>query len=219
MQAQTPEVSGEKATTRTKTVTRYGMTFTVISSRERCVSVDRRHFFCAGRDCDGWTLFEHDSDLLRTGSSKLIGRKFERIENTQALVAEIQRLLATGEKLPTDVRPPWVIDKARHDQCQRMFAANRLKALEHGETVVYHTLRWCGRIIREFCFTTVADEFDGESTQRAANHFDARDLPEQYRQAGTPLDWNRAALADGFQLNQIYIFREDQAMAAQGGEA
>lgn len=219
MQVNPQEVSAEKATTRIKTVTRYGMTFAVISSRERCVSVDGRHFFCAGRDCDGWTLFEHESDLLRTGSSKLIGRKFERIENTQAMVAEIQRLLATGEKLPTDVRPPWIIDKARHDQCMRAFAASRLKALEHGETVIYHTLRWCGRVIREFNFTTLADEFDGEATQRMEHHFDARDLPEQYRQASQPVDWIRAALEDGFQLSQIYTFREDQAPAAQGGAA
>lgn len=204
MQVNPQEVSAEKANTGIKTVTRYGMTFAVISSRERCVSVGGRHFFCAGRDCDGWTLFEQDGDLLLTGSAKLIGRKFERIENTQALVAEIQRLLATGEKLPADVRPPWVIDKARHDQCIRTFAANRLKALEHGETVVYQTLRWCGRVAREFIFTTVADEFDGESTKRMDHHFDARDLPEQYRQTGTPIDWIRAAIVDGFQLSQIY---------------
>lgn len=219
MQVNPQEVSGSEATTHVKTVTRYGMTFAVISSRERCVSVDGRHFFCAGRDCDGWTLFEHDSDLVRTGSSKLIGRKFERVENTQALVAEIRRLLATGEKLPTDVRPPWVIDKARHDQCMRNFAANRLKALEHSETVVYHTLRWCGRVVREFIFTTVADEFDGESTQRMAHHFDARDLPEQYRQQGEPVDWVRAALADDFQLSQIYTSCSEQGWGVQGGAA
>lgn len=219
MQVNPQEVSAEQATTRTKSVTRYGMTFTVISSRERQVSVNGRHFFCAGRDCDGWTLFELEHDVVLQGNSKLIGRKFERIEHTQALVAEIQRLLTTGEKLPADVRPPWVIDKARHDQCMREFAAKRLKALEHGETMVYHTLRWCGRVVREFCFTTAADEFDGESTQRVAHHFDARDLPEQYRQAGNPLDWIRAALADGFQLSQIHTFRDDREQVAQGGAA
>lgn len=219
MQAQTPEVSSEKATTGRKTVTRYGMTFTVISSRERLASAGGRFFLCTGRDCDGWTLFEHDSDLLETGSAKLIGRKFDRLENTQALATEINRLLATGDKLPSDVRPPWIIDQARHDQCMRGFAANRLKAVVHGETVVYHTLRWCGRIIREFIFTTVADEYDGESTQRAAHHFDARDLPEQYQGTGKPLEWIRAALNDGFELSQIYTFRDDQVQAAQGGAA
>lgn len=219
MQAQTPEVSTGKATTAKKTVTRYGMTFTVISSRERLAEAGGRYFLCTGRDCDGWTLFEHDSDLLETGSAKLTGRKFERLENTQALAAEINRLLATGEKLPSDVRPPWIIDQARHDQCMRMFAANRLKALAHGETVVYCTLRWCGRVIREFSFTTVADEYDGESTQRVDHHFDARDLPEQYKGDGKPLDWIRAALDDGFQLSQIYTFRDDQVLAAQGGAA
>lgn len=219
MQVNPQEVSAGKATTRPKSVTRYGMTFTLLSSRERSVSIEGRHFFCAGRDCNGWTLFEKEHDIVVAGQTRLIGRKFERIQNTKALVAEIQRLIATGEKLPTDVRPPWVIDKERHDQCMRLFAATRLQALEHGETVIYHTLRWCGRVVREFCFTTDADEFDGEATQRMAHHFDARDLPEQYRQTGEPVDWIRAALADGFQLSLIHTFKGDGELAELGGAA
>lgn len=217
MQVNPQEAGVAEATTRQRTVTRYGMTFTVLSSHQRSVSVEGRHFFCTGRDCDGWTLFEKDHDIAQGGAAKLIGRRFERLQDTKALVAEIQRLVASGDKLPTDVRPPWVIDKDRHEQCMRLFAATRLQALEHGETFIYHTLRWCGRVIREFNFTTVADEFDGEATQRMAHHFDARDLPEQYRQTGGPVDWIRSAIADGFQLSQIHTFRDDSAAAAQGG--
>jgi hypothetical protein len=74
---------------------------------------------------------------------------------------------------------------------------------------VYHTLRWCNHITREFWFTTDPNAVDGEARndngQHGAmdNHFDARSLPDQYRTAGVPLDWIQRALLDGFDLGSI----------------
>jgi hypothetical protein len=74
---------------------------------------------------------------------------------------------------------------------------------------VYHTLRWCNRVTREFWFTTDHNAVDGEARndkgQHGAmdNHFDARNLPEQYRNAGIPMNWVQRALLDGFDLNSI----------------
>lgn len=111
-----------------KLVTREGMQFKVCSSRERCAEINGRHFFCIGRDADGWTLFEHDQDITVTGSARALGRKFERLLNTKALVAEIRRLAETGEHLPADCRPPWEIDAARHEANQSALAAQRRAA-------------------------------------------------------------------------------------------
>ena len=57
------------------------MTFTLLSSRERSVSIEGRHFFCAGRDCNGWTLFEKEHDIVVAGQTRLIGRKFVQNAN------------------------------------------------------------------------------------------------------------------------------------------
>lgn len=193
-----------------KVVTRYGMEFTVLSERERMASLGDRHFYCKGRDCDGWTLFEFSHGPHHRGGSKILGRKFEYLDNTQSLVEEIRRLVEISERLPTDVRPPWVIDKQRYNAMARPRIARSYAALRMGDVTIYRTLRHCGAVLREFWFTTVADEFDGEATQNMAHHFDARDLPEQYRVGDSPLAWIRHALAHGFQLEQIQTLAEAQ---------
>jgi hypothetical protein len=96
-----------------KNVKSYGLPFIVHSSRERETTIEGRHFFVIGRNSHGWTLFEHDRSIGEHGQAKPIGRKFERIANTMALVAEIRRLVETGERLPSDCRPPWEIDEPR----------------------------------------------------------------------------------------------------------
>lgn len=111
-----------------KLVTREGLQFKVMSSRERGAELGGRHFFCIGRDADGWTLFENDQDITVTGIATPLGRKFERLLDTKALVAEIRRLVETGQRLPTDTRPPWEIDAARHDASQAALAAARRAA-------------------------------------------------------------------------------------------
>ncbi len=108
-----------------KTVKSGGLEFTVLSSRERCCTLGGRYFFCIGRNISGWTLFEHDQDITMHGQCRSIGRKFERLLDTKALVAEIQRLVETGDKLPTDCRPPWEIDEARHYASQSALEAQR----------------------------------------------------------------------------------------------
>ena len=40
-----------------------GMVFTRLSSRERAITVEGRHFFCIGRDSAGWTLFEDNNSI------------------------------------------------------------------------------------------------------------------------------------------------------------
>lgn len=101
-----------KATTR-KTVRCYGIEFTVHSSRERSCTVGDRHFFAIGRNCAGWTLFEHDQNIAANGQARCLGRKFDHLLDTEALVVEIKRLVLMGEQLPTDIRPPWEIDADR----------------------------------------------------------------------------------------------------------
>lgn len=108
-----------------KRVRTAGMVFTVMSSRERATTLDGRHFFCIGRDCAGWTLFEHNQSLAMHGTAHCIGRKFERLADTEDLVAEIRRLVEAGEKLPTDRRPPWEICEARHRESQAIVANRR----------------------------------------------------------------------------------------------
>lgn len=105
-----------------------GMVFTRLSSRERAITVEGRHFFCIGRDSAGWTLFEDDGSIVDPNSTGVrpIGRKFERLADSDELVAEIRRLVATGEKLPTDRRPPWEIDEPRHAANQIEVARRRI---------------------------------------------------------------------------------------------
>lgn len=111
-----------------KTVKSSGMQFTIHGSRERSTVQGGRFFHALGRDSVGWTLFEHSADLVVEGSVPIIGRKFERLLDTKSLVAEITRLVEAGEKLPTDLRPPFEIDEARHRDNQITLASLRLKA-------------------------------------------------------------------------------------------
>lgn len=106
-----------------------GMVFTRLSSRERAITVEGRHFFCIGRDSAGWTLFEHDGSItdVEVGGVHSIGRKFERLADSEELVAEIRRLVATGEKLPTNCQPPWEIDEPRHAASQIAVARRRIE--------------------------------------------------------------------------------------------
>ncbi len=105
-----------------------GLVFTRLSSRERAITVEGRHFFCIGRDSAGWTLFEHDGSItdVEVGGVHSIGRKFERLADSEELVAEIRHLVETGEKLPTDRRPPWEIDEPRHAASQIAVARRRI---------------------------------------------------------------------------------------------
>lgn len=104
-----------------------GLVFTRLGSRERAITVEGRHFFCIGRDSAGWTLFEHESSIVEsTQGVRRIGRKFERLADSEELVAEILRLVETGEKLPTDFRPPWEIDEPRHAANQIAVARRRI---------------------------------------------------------------------------------------------
>lgn len=105
-----------------------GMVFTVHGSRERSTVQGGRFFHAIGRNIAGWTLFEHSADLPIHGSVPIIGRKFERLLDSKALVDEINRLVATGERLPTDLRPPFEIDEARHRDNQITLASLRMKA-------------------------------------------------------------------------------------------
>jgi ribosomal protein L32 len=95
-----------------KTVVTGGLTFTIHSSRERSCTVGDRHFFAIGRNCAGWTLFEHAESIVEQ-STRCLGRKFERLLDTEALVVEIKRLVESGEHLPTNISPPWEIDADR----------------------------------------------------------------------------------------------------------
>lgn len=106
-----------------------GMVFTRLSSRERAITVEGRHFFCIGRDSAGWTLFEHAEDITAV-ATPVLGRKFERLADSEELVAEILRLVETGEKLPTDRRPPWEIDEPRHAANQIAVAKRRIEKAE-----------------------------------------------------------------------------------------
>lgn len=112
-----------------KTATVDGVTFTIISGRERSTTFEVRHFFAIGRNIAGYTLFEHDQDIAVTGQAKQIGRKFERLLDTKALVVEIKRLVLTGDKLPADRRPPWEIDEPRFRANETQMAADRFAAL------------------------------------------------------------------------------------------
>lgn len=108
-----------------------GLVFTRLGSRERAITVEGRHFFCIGRDSAGWTLFEHESSIVEsTQGVRRIGRKFERLADSEELVAEILRLVETGEKLPTDFRPPWEIDEPRHAANQIAVAKRRIEKAE-----------------------------------------------------------------------------------------
>lgn len=78
---------------------------------------------------------------------------------------------------------------------------------------VYHCLRWCNRIQREFWFTLKPAGVSGESRGDMRWQFDARDLPAKYLPdaskkdldvgrypPGTrPVDWVMAALNDGWE--------------------
>jgi hypothetical protein len=78
---------------------------------------------------------------------------------------------------------------------------------------VYHCLRWCNRIQREFWFTLKPGGVSGESRGDMRWQFDARKLPEKYLPdasqqdldvgrypPGTrPIDWVMAALNDGWE--------------------
>lgn len=75
---------------------------------------------------------------------------------------------------------------------------------------VYHTLRWCNRIRRDYHFTLDRYSVCGEAqalTDDTAmdNHFDARDLPECYRDHTRPTHWIMRAILDGFDLRTITV--------------
>jgi hypothetical protein len=108
-----------------KQITSGKMLFTIHGSRERSTVLGGRFFHAIGRNTIGWTLFEHGADLPEHGSVPIIGRKFERLLDTKALVAEINRLVSTGERLPTDLRPAFEIDEVRHRACQASLESQR----------------------------------------------------------------------------------------------
>jgi hypothetical protein len=78
---------------------------------------------------------------------------------------------------------------------------------------VYHCLRWCKRIRREFWFTLMPAGVSGESRNDSRWQFDARELPTKYLPdvqksnldvsefwlGTTPIDWVLAALNDGWE--------------------
>uniref|UniRef100_A0AAU6W2E9 Uncharacterized protein n=1 Tax=Pseudomonas phage Touem01 TaxID=3138548 RepID=A0AAU6W2E9_9VIRU len=107
-----------------KTVRVKGLEFTVHSSRERSCAVGGRHFFAVGRNCAGWTLFEHAESIVETATA-CIGRKFEPLADSEDLVTEIRRLVETGDKLPADRRPPWQIDADYFNECLRIAECRR----------------------------------------------------------------------------------------------
>jgi hypothetical protein len=81
---------------------------------------------------------------------------------------------------------------------------------QDGRTV-YHCLRWCNRITREFCFTLDPKGITEESRGTFDLTFDARDLPDRflpdvgakalavgkYPADHPPIKWVLAALNDG----------------------
>lgn len=84
-------------------------------------------------------------------------------------------------------------------------AAKKHIARVVGERTVYHTLRWCNRIHRQYWFTMDPAAVDGEKREDMQNHFDARALPEQYQVGDIPLDWIELALLDGFEVESITL--------------
>jgi hypothetical protein len=94
---------------------------------------------------------------------------------------------------------------------KKIRASAHMATIAEGQTV-YHTLRWCNRIRREFWFTLDPHAVDGESRsgkgERGAmdNHFDARTLPEKYRlPSAPPIQWIEQALRDGFDVGSITL--------------
>ena len=102
-----------------------GLEFTVHSSRERSCTLEGRYFFAIGRNCAGWTLFEHDAALFEQPARPL-GRKFERVADSEDLVTEIRRLVETGDQLPNDLRPAWEIDEERFRESVRVAECRRI---------------------------------------------------------------------------------------------
>lgn len=111
-----------------RTVKAGGLTFTIHGSRERSTVLGGRFFHAIGTNSTGWTLFENETDITTTGSTVMLGRQFERVLDTKALAKRIMQLVETGERLPTDLRPPFEIDEARHRENQITLASLRLKA-------------------------------------------------------------------------------------------
>lgn len=76
---------------------------------------------------------------------------------------------------------------------------------------IYHCLRWCGRIKREYSFTLNTNSVLGEKNNNLDGQFDVRSLPIKYlpenindRELKTkPIDWIIRAVDDGFDLSQI----------------
>lgn len=65
---------------------------------------------------------------------------------------------------------------------------------------VYHCLRWCNRVRREFLFTLKPAGVSGERRGVMRWQFDARELPSKYRDARTdPICWVLSALNDGWE--------------------
>jgi hypothetical protein len=79
--------------------------------------------------------------------------------------------------------------------------------------IVYHCLRWCNRILREFAFTLDPVAINGESRDELAGQIDARDVPKEfiseersgqlgyqkYLPGKEPIDWVLAALNNGWE--------------------
>lgn len=65
---------------------------------------------------------------------------------------------------------------------------------------VYHCLRCCNKVRREFWFTLKPAAVTGESRSDGRWQFDVRDLPEKYRGGGNaPICWALRALNDGWE--------------------
>jgi hypothetical protein len=49
---------------------------------------------------------------------------------------------------------------------------------------IYHTLRWCNSVVRQFNFTLSTEGINGEARYELSQHIDVRDVPEEF----LPLD-------------------------------
>ena len=93
--------------------------------------------------------------------------------------------------------------------CSQKSRMTRRGAMQHlaakvGEHSIYYCLRWCGHIRQEFWFTFDHNAVDGEVREDITGQFDARDLPEEFRTKGEPLEWVLFALSRGFDFTAIY---------------
>ena len=69
----------------------------------------------------------------------------------------------------------------------------------------YHTVRFCGTIKRLFWFTFDPVAVFGEVKDTLKGQFDARSLPEKYKQGDKPIGWIGMAMSDGFDFKSIEL--------------